>query len=147
MTDSDTKTIRPDLLAILEDNGLRITTPRQKIVDFIREAVEGFTAEQIIEQLNDVSRATVFRTLKILLESEVICRLSTLEGSPIYSLSRIDHHHHTVCVSCGKVGDFRASTVERLLKGIASDIPGVIVGHNIEFYIKCDVCASEKSLI
>ena len=100
----------------MEDNGLRITTPRQKIVDFIHEADEGFTAEQIIDQLAEVSRATVFRTLKILLESDVICRLSTQEGTPIYSLSRADHHHHTVCVSCGKVGDFRASTVERLLK-------------------------------
>ena len=48
MTNSNTKTTRPDLLAILEDNGLRITTPRQKIVDFIHEANEGFTAEQII---------------------------------------------------------------------------------------------------
>lgn len=140
MTNSNAKPTRPDLLAILEDNGLRITTPRQKIVDFIHEADEGFTAEQIIDRLAGVSRATVFRTLKILLESDVICRLSTHEGTPIYSLSRADHHHHTVCVSCGKVGDFRASTVERLLKGMESEIPGVIVGHNIEFYIRCDAC-------
>lgn len=141
MTNSNRKTARPDLIAILEDIGLRITSPRQRIVDYIHGTSEGFTAEQVAENLSDVSRATVFRTLKILLEADVICRLSLPSGNPIYSLSRIDHHHHTVCTTCGKIGEFRASTVERLLKGIEADIPGTIVGHNIEFYINCDVCA------
>ena len=140
MTNSNSNTTRPNLLALLEDHGLRITAPRQKIVDYIHGAAEGFTAEQMADDLSNVSRATVFRTLKILLEANVICRLSIPGGNPRYSLSRVDHHHHTVCVSCGRVGEFRASTIERLLKGIESDIPGSIVGHNIEFYIKCDVC-------
>ncbi len=127
-------------MALLEDHGLRITAPRQKIVDYIHGAAEGFTAEKMADDLSNVSRATVFRTLKILLEANVICRLSMPGGNPRYSLSRVDHHHHTVCISCGRVGEFRASTIERLLKGIESDIPGAIVGHNIEFYIKCDAC-------
>jgi Fe2+ or Zn2+ uptake regulation protein len=140
MTNSNSNTTRPNLLALLDDHGLRITAPRQRIVDYIHGAAEGFTAEQMADDLSNVSRATVFRTLKILLKANVICRLSIPGGNPRYSLSRVDHHHHTVCVSCGRVGEFRASTVERLLKGIESDIPGAIVGHNIEFYIKCDVC-------
>ncbi|PZC42854.1 MAG: Fe2+ or Zn2+ uptake regulation protein [Chloroflexi bacterium] len=140
MTNSNSNTTRPNLLALLEDHGLRITAPRQRIVDYIHAAPEGFTAEQMADDLLNVSRATVFRTLKILLKANVICRLSIPGGNPRYSLSRVDHHHHTVCVSCGRVGEFRASTVEKLLKGIESDIPGVIVDHNIEFYIKCDVC-------
>ena len=140
MTNSNSNTTRPNLLTLLEDHGLRITAPRQKIADYIHAAAEWFTAEQMADDLSNVSRATVFRTLKILLEANVICRLSIPGGNPRYSLSQVDHHHHTVCVSCGKVGEFKASTVERLLKGIESDIPGAIVGHNIEFYIKCDVC-------
>ena len=140
MTNSNSNTTRPNLLALLDDHGLRITAPRQKIVDYIHGAAEGFTAEKMADDLSNVSRATVFRTLKILLEANVICRLSIPGGNPRYSLSRVDHHHHTVCVSCGRVGEFIALTVERLLKGIESDIPGSIVGHNIEFYIKCDVC-------
>ncbi|HBR65214.1 MAG: transcriptional repressor [Dehalococcoidia bacterium] len=140
MTNSNSNTTRPNLLALLEDHGLRITAPRQKIVDYIHGAAEGFTAEKMADDLSNVSRATVFRTLKILLEANVICRLSMPGGNPRYSLSRVDHHHHTVCISCGRVGEFRASTIERLLKGIESDIPGAIVGHNIEFYIKCDAC-------
>ena len=140
MTNSNSNTTRPNLLALLEDHGLRITAPRQKIVDYIHGAAEGFTAEKMADDLSNVSRATVFRTLKILLEANVICRLSMPGGNPRYSLSRVDHHHHTVCISWGRVGEFRASTIGRLLKGIESDIPGAIVGHNIEFYIKCDAC-------
>ena len=130
MTNSNSNTTRPNLLVLLEDHGLRITAPRQRIVDYIHAAAEGFTAEQMADDLPNVSRATVFRTLKILLNANVICRLSIPGGNPRYSLSRVDHHHHTVCVSCGRVGEFKASTVERLLKGIESDIPGAIVGHN-----------------
>ena len=112
MTNSNSNTTRPNLLALLEDHGLRITAPRQKIVDYIHGAAEGFTAEKMADDLSNVSRATVFRTLKILLEANVICRLSMPGGNPRYSLSRVDHHHHTVCISCGRVGEFRASTIE-----------------------------------
>ena len=108
MTNSNSNTTRPNLLALLEDYGLRITAPRQKIVDYIHGAAEGFTAEQMADDLSNVSRATVFRTLKILLEANVICRLSMPGGNPRYSLSRVDHHHHTVCISCGRVGEFIA---------------------------------------
>ena len=56
---------------------------------------------------------------------------------PRYSLSRIEHHHHTVCIRCGNVGEFRAATVERLMHAIGDDIPGEIVGHRIELYVVC----------
>ena len=132
------------LMDALRNEGMRYTKQRKIVWDEICKSKDHRDAEEIYLNINktgrNVSRATVFRTLKILLEANVICRLSMPGGNPRYSLSRVDHHHHTVCISCGRVGEFRASTIERLLKGIESDIPGAIVGHNIEFYIKCDVC-------
>ena len=73
-----------------------------------------------------------------------MCRLNLLDGAPRYSLSRIEHHHHTVCVRCGNVGEFRAATVERLMRAIGDDIPGDIVGHSIEFYIICSPCLERE---
>ena len=139
-------TSRPDIMAILEDRGYRSTAPRRAIVRIVEEMREGFTAEDVVKELPGVGRATVFRTLKLFLETGIICRLNLLDGAPRYMLSRVEHHHHTVCVGCGKVGEFRAATVERLMRVIGEEMPGEIVGHRIEFYIVCDRCV-ERDLV
>ena len=131
---------RPDIMAILEDRGYRSTAPRRAIIRILDGKQEGFTAEDLCSELPGVGRATVFRTIKLLLEAGVICRLNLLDGAPKYSLSRVEHHHHTVCVRCGIVGEFRATTVERLMRVIGNEIPGDIVGHRIELYITCGRC-------
>ena len=131
---------RPDIMAILEDRGYRSTAPRRAIIRILDGKQEGFTAEDLCSELPGVGRATVFRTIKLLLEAGVICRLNLLDGAPKYSLSRVEHHHHTVCVRCGIVGEFRATTVERLMRVIGNEIPGDLVGHRIEMYITCGRC-------
>lgn len=130
----------PDLLATLEDRGYRLTRPRREVVDILEHKPEGVSAEEICGELSRVGRATVYRSIKLLLDAGVICKLILPNGGSKYSLSRGEHHHHTVCVMCGTVGEFRASAVERLLRSIALDIPGKIVGHRMEFYITCEGC-------
>ena len=87
-----------------------------------------------------MGRATVYRTLKLLLEAGVVCKLALPDGAPRYSLARVEHHHHTLCVRCGTVGEFRDATIERLLRGVGGDIADRIVGHRMEFYIICREC-------
>ena len=137
--------VRPNIMAVLEDRGYRSTNSRRSIVHILEEKGSGFTAEEIGRELPSVGRATVFRTLKLLLEIGVICRLNLPDGAPRYSLSRVEHHHHTVCVVCGNVGEFRAATIERLMRSLSNEIPGDVVGHRIELYITCDLCAKENT--
>ena len=134
---------RRDIMAVLEDQGYRATAPRKAVIRLLERKGEGFTAEEITDELPDVGRATVYRTIKLLLQTGVVCKLPLPDGAPKYSLSRLEHHHHTLCVRCGNVGEFRATTVERLMRAIGSDIPGQVVGHRIEFYITCDQCLVE----
>ena len=133
----------PDLQATLEDRGYRMTTPRRDVINLLGQKQEGFSAEEIREELPGVGRATVYRTIKLLLDADVVCKLALPNGAPKYSLSRIGHHHHTVCVKCGTVGDFRGTTIERLLRTLGSDVNGEIVGHRIEFYIICQSCRTD----
>ena len=135
-------TSRPDIMAMLEDRGYRSTAPRRAIVKVVEEKQEGFTAEDVVRELPKVGRATVFRTLKLFLEAGIICRLNLLDGAPRYMLSRIEHHHHTICIKCGKIGEFRAATVERLIRAIGADLSGEIVGHRIELDVVCQACLS-----
>ena len=127
-------------MAVLEDRGLRSTTARYDVVNAIEGRGGGFTAEAISEALPGVGRATVYRTVKLLLDAGVLCKLAQPSGASTYAMARMEHHHHTICVSCGRVGEFRDVTIERLMRSLSGDISGEIVGHRIEFYITCQAC-------
>jgi len=135
-------TIHQDLIATLEDGGYRVTGPRRLVAESIDRQDESFTAEDLCESLPAVGRATVYRTIKLLVESGALCKLAMPDGAPKYSLARVGHHHHTVCVRCGKVSDFRDSTVERMLRSLSREVDGQIVGHRMEVYIDCEDCVA-----
>lgn len=137
---ADGQAVRPDLLAVLEDGGYRITTPRRSVIAALDRKGEGFTAEGLCGELPAVGRATVYRTIKLLQKAGVVCKLTMPDGAPKYSLARVEHHHHTVCVECGAVGEFRHATIERLLHAIGQEISGEIVGHRLEVFIACADC-------
>ena len=65
-----TKLQYQDLLAIMEDSGHRVTEARRSIVVLLNGKEDGFTAEQINRELSWVGRATVYRTLKLLINFE-----------------------------------------------------------------------------
>ena len=125
------------LMAILRERGHRSTVPRRMIASLLAQKSEGLTAQALCEELPSVGRATVFRTLKLFLEAGLLCKLNTMGGAPIYSLCERGHHHHSVCIKCGEVKEFRLATAERLVRAISSDIPGQVVGHRIEIYVDC----------
>ncbi len=125
-------------MTVLENRGYRATAPRRAIAKLLEQKHEGFTTESLIEELPSVGRATVYRTVKLFLEAGVVCRLSMMDGAHVYSLARLgDRHHHSVCVQCGAVGEFKATTIDRALRAIGADIPGQIVDHHIELYVSC----------
>jgi Fur family ferric uptake transcriptional regulator len=115
------------------------------VISLLDHKEEGFSAEEICNELPGVGRATVYRTIKLLLEAGVVCKLALPNGASKYSLARVEHHHHTFCVECGTVREFRDATVERLLRTIGEDISGDIVGHRMEFYVVCRECLAKSA--
>ena len=111
----------------------------------LEDKSDGFSAEEISSELPGVGRATVYRTIKLLLEAGVICKLVLPDGGSKYSLARVEHHHHTLCIRCGTVGEFRDATIERLVRAIGEDISGEIVGHRMEFDIVCEQCLAASA--
>jgi Fe2+ or Zn2+ uptake regulation protein len=136
----ETRAPRPDMLSVLEDQGYRLTGQRRTVISLLDRKEEGFSAEEICEELPGIGRATVYRTIKLLVDTGALCKLSLPDGTSKYSPSRVEHHHHTFCIRCGTVGEFRASTVERVMRAIGADISGDIVGHRIELSIICESC-------
>lgn len=139
-------TAQTDLMAILEDRGYRSTGPRRDVIDALEKRLDSFSAEDISGELPGVGRATVYRTIKLLLEAGVLCKLILPNGEPTYTIARLEHHHHTLCVRCGTVGEFRDATIERLLRAIGEDISGEILGHRMEFFITCERCLAGSAV-
>ena len=63
------------LLETLEEEGYRSTAPRRAMVQAIANQDKHFTAEDLREQLPSLGRATIFRSLKLLVETGVLCRV------------------------------------------------------------------------
>lgn len=129
-----------NLLGALEDRGLRKTVARSAVISRIERASDAFTAEQLCRELPNVGRATVYRTIRHLVDAGALCKLPILYGAPMYSIARVEHHHHTICSRCGAVGEFRQPTVERVMRSLESEIEGDIIGHRMEIFITCSSC-------
>jgi Fur family ferric uptake transcriptional regulator len=137
--------IRPDLMSAMQDMGYRLTQPRRDVLELLDAKPDGFDAEEINRALPDVGRATVYRTIRLLLDAGVICKLVMRDGATKYSLAQVEHHHHLVCVSCGTVEEFSDSTIERLVRAIGVEVSGEILGHRIEFDIICKTCLNSAA--
>ena len=132
-------------MAILKERGSRATRPRKVIADLLEQKLGGFTIEALNEELPSVGRATVYRTVKLLLEAGVVCKLTMMDGSRVYMVSRTGHHHHHyVCVKCGAVEEFKAAAAEKLLRSIGADLPGQVLDHRIELYVNCGHCPAKS---
>jgi Fe2+ or Zn2+ uptake regulation protein len=140
MSTSTVETPNINLMNALEDRGLRKTAARYSVTSRIEQVRDSFTAEQLCRDLPNVGRATVYRTIRHLVDTGALCKLSILDAAPMYSIARVEHHHHTICSGCGTVGEFRHSTVERVMRSLEKEIEGDIIGHRMEIFITCSSC-------
>jgi Fur family ferric uptake transcriptional regulator len=128
--------------ARLGNLGHRVTGPRKVLLDAILEAKTPFTIEELCALTPEVGRATVFRTVKLLQEMEVICRLQLEDGGIRYQVSGGGHHHHLVCSNCGSVSDFNDPELDALIQRNANDARFRLGGHSLELYGRCSNCTT-----
>jgi len=126
--------------------GLRLTGPRRLLLQVIAAQGGLFTAEAVHRQAPQVGRATVFRTLKALVQAGVVCRVATEEGSPRYWLAPSLHHHHLICIACGAVRDFTHPDLETLVHRLAAAADLRVVGHRLEVYGLCARCQRKEEV-
>ncbi len=136
-----------ELLGRLDGRGLRMTGPRRAIVEALVHRHEAFTAEDLQFQVPGVGRATVFRTIRLLVESGVVCKLSQLDGRPLYSISHEGHHHHAICQRCGAVLDIYRCGVDNLLENIELATGSRGLGHRLEGFVVCPACVAAEAAV
>ena len=133
------------LLETLEERGHRSTSPRRAVVNAIAGQNKHFTAEELRGQLPGVGRATIYRSLRLLVESGVLCRVLLEEGDLHYQLSHRGHHHHLLCVECGSSQDLLGCDIEDLLQTVSAAHQFQLSGHWLEVYGKCHDCMDREA--
>jgi Fe2+ or Zn2+ uptake regulation protein len=147
----------PDsIVAALLDRNARVTAPRKEIIESISSVPRTFTAEDVCADLPHIGRATVYRTLKILQDADIICKVVMPGDDMVYSVSADfdnesgdenirSHHHHAVCTVCNAVRYFNAEAIERAIGALSRSVEGVmgeIIDHRIEVYDVCPRCVA-----
>ena len=124
----------------LEMRGHHVTRSRRRVLDAVLTSPAHFTVEDVLRRAPGVGRATVFRTMKLLLDLNVVCRVLMEDGHLHYRLSARGHHHHLVCRTCGRVEDFETCDVPALVEQLARSTEYEIEGHWLEVYGRCASC-------
>ena len=129
----------------LATRGLRMTREREVILDAILDTREHFDVERLYVELRKrdrfVSRATIYRTLHLLVESGLLDRARF--GTDAFSYEQLhgrEHHDHMVCNSCGHVIEFVSNEIERLQDAACADHDFLPQSHRLTIFGLCLDC-------
>ncbi len=103
----------------LHKDGRRLTPQRRLILDLFEHIGGGthLSAEDVHRLLVDskarVSLATIYRTLRLLVDMGFLQELELSDGGRRFELAGGDHgdHHHLICVRCGRTEEFESASV------------------------------------
>ena len=132
---------KENLTEILKKEGLRYTLQRQSIWDEIKRSEEHRDAESIYQSLRDdnisVSRATVYRTIDVLVKNKMVRKMELGDGKSLYE-PKLDneHHDHMICVDSGKIIEFFDQELELLQDKIAKKYGYKVVRHVHQLFVK-----------
>ncbi len=130
----------------LEALGYRVTPSRRAVIATVLQQSGHFSVDDLLQRCRGAGRATVFRTMRLLTELDIVCRVLLEDGSLRYRVSRRGHHHHLVCVACGHVQDLDDCAVGDLVRELAAATAYEIEGHWLEFYGRCAACRGAVAL-
>jgi len=112
--------VRQRIHDYLLHKGLRKTAPREAIIEAAFGTTEHYTAEELLTMARQidprVSRATVYRTLPLLVECGVLKELDFGKDYKFYDPNYIDHpgHNHLICLDCSKVVEFEDRNIDTI---------------------------------
>ncbi len=139
--------IERDVEQRLAARGVRFTRGRRLVLDAVATAGGPRTASEIHGMLNKVPVSSLYRSLAVLVDAEVLAQHHGADETTRYELAEwlTEHHHHLVCVSCGSITDVTASedqeaVVGRLVEAFARSSNFAVSGHRFEIEGRCASC-------
>jgi len=145
-------TIQKAFEAFLKERSLKLTPQRKSIFDAVFATHDHFSAETLYGWLREsearnVSRATVYRTLSLLVEGGFLESLDAGQGELLYEhVLGHRHHDHLVCVDCGRIEEFFDKRIEELQEEAARRKGFTLRSHNLRLFGTCGPCTKKRGL-
>lgn len=126
------------LLKRAADAGATITEQRKVVCEVLERAKDHPDAEQVFARArkvdNKISLATVYRSLKALVDLNLVITHDFGDGRTRYEVKYDDHHDHLICIESGDVLEFTDPELEKLKKRIAKRLGFSLESHSLELY-------------
>lgn len=136
------------LLTALDRSTYRTTAPRRAVARLIADRGGHFSAADLVADAHArrlaVGRATIFRTLEVLAELDLVERIDLPSGEHAYVACEPAHHHHVVCSSCGRSDDINDAGMRAVVREVARRTGYRVDDHRLELFGLCPMCRDEE---
>ena len=133
----------------LEIRGEKLTEPRRVLVNHIFNSHKHFDADELVADLRDsgrrVSRSTVYRTLRLMVEAGLLRELRLTNRSAYEHAYGYPSHDHMHCAECGQVIEFRNDEIRRIREEIAQQFGFRADNHRFIITGQCSDCLKARS--
>jgi Fe2+ or Zn2+ uptake regulation protein len=140
-----------DLQTKLNNEGMRMTRPRQVVLSILEEAAVPLSPQSIHQQSLDnhqeIGLVSVYRTLDVLMDLALVRKVHSPDGCHGYVLASPGHHHHLVCHECDRAVEFSSEEdLSNLVNRIQKETGFVVDGHMLQLYGLCPECQSKQKV-
>lgn len=122
------------------EKGMKMTGQRRVIAKVLSDSNDHPDVEEVYRRASEIdmkiSIATVYRTLRLFEEAEILERHDFGDGRSRYEEITDEHHDHLIDIQSGKVIEFHDEEIELLQEKIAAKYGFELVGHKLELYGK-----------
>ena len=129
----------------LEIRGEKLTQPRRALVQHVFNTHKHFDADELFRDLHDagqqVSRSTVYRTLRLLVESGLLRELRLTNRSAFEHDYGYPAHDHLHCTSCNRIVEFRNDEILKLRDAVSLAQGFRPTGHRFLITGVCSACS------
>jgi Fur family ferric uptake transcriptional regulator len=120
------------------EKGLRMTEQRKIIAQVVAESKDHPDVEEVYNRAYakdpKISIATVYRTVRLFEENEIIEKHDFGDGRARYEEITESHHDHLIDIKTGKVVEFVNEEIEKIQERVAKELGYKIVDHRLELY-------------
>jgi Fur family ferric uptake transcriptional regulator len=136
--------------AFLRRRKLKLTSERIAILAAILSHGRHFDAETLHAHLRnqggDISRATVYRTLDLLVQCGLVRKSNLGSSHANYEATQENEHHdHLICLNCDKVIEFFRPDLEQIQEQTCTQYGFKPMHHSLQIFGLCDACQDKAN--
>jgi Fur family ferric uptake transcriptional regulator len=131
---------------ILGSHNYKMTSQRRDILEVLIENQHNhFSADKLLSKVreinSDIGLATIYRNLELFCKLGITIQMDFDSSYKYYELNLDEnHHHHLICIRCGKIIEFNDQALEKFENELESEYNFSIMNHRIKFHGLCQEC-------